>query len=308
MTIFYIISTLLMIVGVLFIFKLTPEQITHDLNWIISPDISLRDRSKIARGKKKANRLTVLFNNTREALKATGKEKQFTLVCASALFLFIFGFTVSIFIDNVFLAPVAAVAMASIPFLYVKSTLDYYNRMVAEEVETALSIVTISYERTNNLVKAIEVNINNIKPPIKSIFEQFIFRVNYVSPDIKTALFEIKEKIDNDIYREWCDCLIQCQDDHTLIDTLTPIVKKLTDVRIINNELKVLVTEPKVQYHWMVAFVVLNIPIMYLINPEWFYILVGSVVGKLTLAISFIVILVTGFYMIKFTKPIEYKK
>ena len=44
--------------------------------------------------------------------------------------------------------------------------------------------------------------------------------------------------VDNEIFWEWCDTLIQCQDDRTLKDTLLPIVAKLTDVRIVNSELK----------------------------------------------------------------------
>jgi hypothetical protein len=46
--------------------------------------------------------------------------------------------------------------------------------------------------------------------------------------------------------------LIACQDDRTLKDTLMPIVAKLTDVRIVNNEIKGMLTAARTEY-WMMA-------------------------------------------------------
>ena len=82
-------------------------------------------------------------------------------------------------------------------------------------------------------------------------------------------MFNLKEKVDDEIFREWCDTLIQCQDDRTLKDTLQPVVSKLTDVRIVNSELKTMLSPARNEYWFMVALVVGNIPLLYLLNKDW---------------------------------------
>ena len=129
-----------------------------------------------------------------------------------------------------------------------------------------------------------------------------------ISSDIKDALRNLKSKIDNTIYEEWCDTLIACQDDRTLKDTLLPIVAKLTDVRIVNNELKTVLGEVRKEYWMMVCLVIGNIPILYMLNYSWFEALMFTLPGKIVLAICGTVILVTAMLMMKYTRPIEYKR
>ena len=40
------------------------------------------------------------------------------------------------------------------------------------------------------------------------------------------------------MFQEWCDALIACQHDRSLKTTLTPIVSKLSDMRVVNGELE----------------------------------------------------------------------
>ena len=244
----------------------------------------------------------------RRALQETGKEKQFSVACASALIFMIAGCIVAIVIDNMFLIPVLAVAFALIPFAYLTKTIAIYETQVRGELETALSLITTSYIRCDNLVKAVEENLPNLKPPIKSIFESFLAEATVISPDIRQAIYHLKEKIKNSIYEEWCDTLIACQDDRTLKDTLLPIVAKLTDVRIVNNELKTVLGEVRKEYWMMVCLVIGNIPILYMLNYSWFEALMFTLPGKIVLAICGTVILVTAMLMMKYTRPIEYKR
>ena len=129
-----------------------------------------------------------------------------------------------------------------------------------------------------------------------------------VSSSIKQALFNLRDRIDNEIFREWCDTVIQCQDDRTLKDTLLPIVGKLTDVRIVNNELKTMLASARNEYWMMVALVAGNIPLLYVLNKDWYHTLMHTMPGKAVLGVCGAVILVTAMFMMKFTKPVEYKK
>ena len=308
MIVFYIIGFLLFCGAVIILLDLTPESITDDLMKFISPKQTLRDKVLIAKGKKKSRKLTNEILHIKDALDATGKGKQFTLACAASILLLIAGCIVAVIIDNYFLIPVLAVALASLPFFYIKNTISAYDRHVKEEMETALSIITTSYIRSDDILGAVQENITYLKPPVRGIFQSFVGDAVMISSDLKTALRNLKEKISDAVFEEWCDTLMACQDDRTLKDTLLPIVGKLTDVRIVNNELKTMLSEVKKEYWMMVCLVIGNIPLLYMLNEAWYESLMFTVPGKIVLAICGVVILITAAFMMKYTKPIEYKK
>ncbi len=308
MTALYIIAFILLVVATVAILKLTPEQINEDISLLFNKQQTLKDQSLTARGKKKKNRILFAMERMRTALQETGKEKQFSFACAAALLLMVAGCIVAIAIDNMFLIPVLAIAFAMIPFAYLAKTISMYENQVREELETALSIITTSYIRSDNIVSAVQENLSYLKPPIKGIFEGFIAEATVISPDIRQAIYHLKEKVKNSIYEEWCDTLIACQSDRTLKDTLMPVVSKLTDVRLVNNSLKTMLSEARREYWMMVCMVLANIPLLYCLNKDWYDALMNTMFGKVVLAICGVVIIVTALRMNKLTKPIEYKR
>ena len=308
MIIFSLISALLLIAAIVLLLGLTPERITDDLMHLIAPKQTLRDKVKIAHGKKKSHKIATELTHIKDAMTATGNGGKFAVVCALSLVLLICGAVLAVLIDNLFLLPVLSAALAMIPFVYAKSVISHYDKHIRLEMETALSIITTSYIRTDDIVGAVGENISYLKPPVREIFKAFLGEVTAVSSDIKASLESLRDKVDDDVWKEWCDSLISCQDDRTLKNTLLPVVSKLTDVRIVNNELKTILYEPRKEYWMMVALVVGNIPLLYMLNHDWFATLVYSIPGKITLALCGVVIFVTAFYMMKFTKPIEYKR
>ena len=301
-------ASLLLVVAIVILFGLTPERITDDMMKIISPKQSLRGKVKIAQGKKKSRKISAELQHINEALIATDKENQFSTICAMSLTLFICGGMFAILIDNVFLVPIFAISLALLPFIYAKTTISYYDKHIEDEMETALSIITTSYIRSDDIVSEVRENITYLKPPINEIFKSFLGDATVISSDIKHALHKLKGKIDNQIFKEWVDMLIQCQDDRTLKDTLLSVVIKLSDVRIVNNELKTMLYEPRKEYFMMVVLVVGNIPLLYMLNKSWYSTLMDTLPGKFVLALCGVVILVTALIMMKYTKQIEYKR
>ena len=308
MTALYIISFLLLAVAAVLLLNLTPEQINKDINEIFDKQQTLKEQALTARGKKRKSRIILELERIRRALQETGKEKQFSVACTLALLLMVAGCIVAIAIDNMFLIPVLAVAFALIPFAYLTRTIAIYETQVRGELETALSLITTSYIRNDNLVNAVNENLSQLKPPIKSIFESFLAEATVISPDIRQAIYHLKEKINNSIYEEWCDALIACQNDRTIKDTLMPVVSKLTDVRLVNNALKTMLAEARREYWIMVMMVLGNIPLLYCLNKDWYNALMHTVFGKIVLAICGVVIIFTTIRMNKITKPIEYKR
>lgn len=52
--------------------------------------------------------------------------------------------------------------------------------------------------------------------------------------------------------------------------TLTPIVAKLSDMRIVNGDLENMVFEPRKEFIVMQILVLGNIPLLYFLNQEWY--------------------------------------
>lgn len=308
MTFLYIICFLILTVGIVLLLKLTPDSIADDIMRFFSKKPSLYDRVLTARGKKKTKRLTAELTRIRDALEVTGKGGQFSLACAASLVLIIVGCVVAVAVGNPFLIPVLAVALAMIPFVFVKKTIAIYDKQCKEELETALSIITTSYVRSDSIVDSVRENLPYLRPPVREIFGCFVAECGFVSADTKKAIRNLKDKITDTVFREWCDVLLSCQDDRTLKDTLMPVVAKLTDVRIVNNDLKTMLGEVRREYYMIAGMLVANIPILYVINKDWYAALMYTTLGKIVLAVCGIAIIITAVLMSKMTKPIEYKR
>ncbi|MBO5883285.1 MAG: hypothetical protein J6Q78_02640 [Clostridia bacterium] len=308
MTVVYLICFLLMVAGAAFLLGLTPEVITEDIMRFASPKRTLREKVLTAKGKRKSRKLTIELNRIRDALDSTGKGSQFAIALAASLLGVIAGCVVAVAINNYFLIPVFALAFALIPFAFAKRTIGFYDKHIQDELETALSIITTSYVRNDDIVTAVSENIQYLKPPVKDILAGFVAESTMISANIKQSIKHLKERVNNSIFGEWCDTLIACQDDRTLKDTLMPIVAKLTDVRIANSEIKGVLSAARTEYFMMAGMVVANIPLLYFLNKDWYDALMHTTAGKIVLAISALAIVITALFMFKWTKPVEYKR
>ena len=86
-----------------------------------------------------------------------------------------------------------------------------------------------------------------------------------------------------------------------------PIVTKLTDIRLVNNEIKGMLVAARTEYFVMAGMVVANIPMLYILNKDWYRALMYTVPGKLILGICALTIMITDIMMFRYTKPVEYK-
>ena len=308
MTVVYLVGFLLSVIATAVLLGLTPETITEDIMRFASPKQTLREKVLVAKGKKRSRKLTVELNRIRDALNSTGKGSQFTVACAASLLGIIGGCVAAVAINNYFLIPAFAFAFALIPFAFAKRTINYYDKHIQEELETALSIITTSYVRNDDIVTAVEENVQYLKPPVKDIFAGFVAENRMITSNIKQSIKHLKERVNNGIFAEWCDTLIACQEDRTLKDTLMPIVAKLTDVRIANSEIKGVLGAARIEYFMMAGMLVANIPLLYFLNKDWYNALMNTVPGKIVLAVSALAIVITALFMFKWTKPVEYRK
>ena len=131
---------------------------------------------------------------------------------------------------------------------------------------------------------------------------------NCYNDDLRLALDNIKYKIANEVYRDWIDAVISCHEDKTLKTTLTPIISKLSDMRVVSEELDIMLYKPMKEFITMALLLVGNIPLIYFLNKSWFETLMNTIVGKGILALSAAALFVSLAAVIRLTRPIEYKR
>lgn len=241
-----------------------------------------------------------------QLLAATGREGRFTLVKRVSILLFALGAVTSLLLNNPFLIPILGAGFAFAPVWYLRSTAAY-KKHLNEELETAISVITTSYLRSGDLLKAVRENIPYLNPPVKSHFEAFIMESEMLNANMTSTINSLKMKVPNRIFHEWCNTLIQCQSDRSMKNTLTFTVQKFSDMRIIQSELEAIINEPKKEAITMMFLVVGNIPLLYVLNRSWFETLMFSLPGKITLAICAAIVLFSFTRIMQLSKPIEYK-
>lgn len=242
-----------------------------------------------------------------QLLAATGRQGRFTLVKRISILLFALGAVTSLLLNNPFLIPILGAGFAFAPVWYLRSTAAAYKKHLNEELETAISVITTSYLRSGDLLKAVRENIPYLNPPVKSHFEAFIMESEMLNANMTSTINSLKMKIPNRIFHEWCNTLIQCQSDRSMKNTLTFTVQKFSDMRIIQSELEAIINEPKKEAITMMFLVVGNIPLLYVLNRSWFETLMFSLPGKITLAICAAIVLFSFTRIMQLSKPVEYK-
>ena len=124
-------------------------------------------------------------------LAASGREGKFPMVCMASLVLFALGACIAILAGNAFLVPVLAVGFMLAPFWYVKLTAGSFKKDVAAELETALSVITTAYLRTENFQQAVEENVRYLHHPVQEVFQRFLTRIKHIDPDMDAALHDL---------------------------------------------------------------------------------------------------------------------
>lgn len=304
-----LIACISMITGTFIILNLSPSELSEALfQRLMSRPKSLRDEINEERNQKKRSFLRKELAEVQGILKITGKEGRFPAICTASFVLLSIGASIAVLMGNIFLLPVMAAGCGMIPFWYVRLSQSGYKKDIAAELETALSVITSAYLRTEDIHTAIEESLQYINPPAHQVFKSFLLRIELIDPDVNAAILELRTKIENEVFKEWCDGLLGCQYDRSLKTTLTPIVNKLSDMRVVNGELENLVFEPRKEFITMVLLVVGNIPLIYCLNKSWYDTLMHSAPGQLVLALCAVAIFISTAFVIRLTQPIEYRR
>lgn len=247
------------------------------------------------------------FYAAEQILRATGRENKFAWIKMLSLVLFAVGSFLALLLNNAYLIPVLGLGFALAPVWYVRASAAKYRRKLSEDLETALSIITTSYLRTEDIKTAVKENLPYLNEPVKGNFQAFLTEVEMINANVVSALNTLKLKIPNAIFHEWVNTMIQCQSDRTMKHTLTATVQKFSDVRLVQAELDTMLAAPKREAITMMFLVAANVPLLYFLNRDWFESLMFTTQGKIALAVCAAIILFSLARIIKLSRPIEYR-
>ena len=301
----YLICFTLTSTGLLALFGVKPRDFSDAVFQFRRKVPTLTDELNVLTGKPARGFFTQDYE-IRQILKDMGREDRYEAVTRLTLLLFAVGAVLALLINNIYMVPILGIGFSLLPVWYLRSTAASYKKHLNEELETAISIITTSYLRTEDLLRSVRENLSYINEPVKASFQAFVWESELINANTTSTINALKMKIPDQIFHEWANILIQCQSDRSMKDTLPTIVQKFSDVRIVQSELEAMMQGPRREAITMMFLVIANVPLLYFLNKDWFHTLIYTTPGKIALAICAAIILFSLTRIMKLSRPIEY--
>lgn len=301
----YIVCFVLLCAGFFALFEIKPGEMMDVIFRFGQKKATLNDELNVLMGTPAKG----FFNQEyemKQILMDIGRTDRYEAVKRLSLILFAVGAVLALLINNVYMVPILGMGFSLIPMWYLRSTAASYKKHLNEELETAISIITTSYLRTEDLIRSVKENLPYINEPVRANFEGFVYEAELINANTTSAINSLKMKIPNQVFHEWANILIQCQSDRSMKNTLPTIAQKFSDIRVVQSELEAMMQGPRREAITMMFLVIANVPLLYFLNKDWFHTLLFTAPGKIALAICGAIILYALTQIMKLSKPMEY--
>ena len=292
----YLICALFVTAGLFILMDVRPRDVTDELKKPFEREVNRKKRIRFITGKK-PSAVQRMMEEAVTMLDASGMGEQVSTYRNMAILMAVAGFLFGMVIDNILVSIVLGVGLAMTPLTIIRMRTADYKRMVNEKLEMAMSSVTNSYVATGNLLTAVENVLPMLPAPVNTIFQRFVADMQYVDGNAIRAIQHMREASDNWYWTEWCNALIQCQDDVSLNRTLSGIVERLSESRQIQLEVDTTLRKHMSDYVVTVLLVLGSIPLMGFMIPDWYSMLMDTVPGKITLAVVLATVLITSVWV-----------
>ena len=190
-----------------------------------------------------------------------------------------------VFMDT-FISLGVAGACIILPHAYLVLKKDKDSRELAENLESAMRIITHEYIHTLDIQKAVENSVDVIdhdKP-----FRQFLVDCKMISSNIERNLRRLEAKENNEFFSRWIDQLILVQSDRNQLGNLMPILDNMNDAKTAQRRNDTQVAGAWRDYFTMLFIILLSPLMIRFVQYEWYTYLVTTPIGK------FLIILLLG--------------
>lgn len=214
------------------------------------------------------------------------------------------GLILGLLFQNLVLSVCMAVCLPFIPYQYLKFRSTGFKKQLVTQMESAISIITNTYLQSNDIRYAIHVSLPSIEHPLNRVLTDLdtdlTCGVNAVE-----ALDKIRPRIESKTWREWIDRLKECQDNHSRKNLLPPIIGDITDTREIQAELDTKMADDWREHIMITIFCLGYIPALRFLNAEWYWLLTNTPIGRVLVALLFVVAFLATMYVLKINKPVS---
>jgi len=303
----YLISSFFITHGLFLIFKISATDMTRNLLKPIKKRVDRITRIRAITGKE-PNVIQRQFRDAQQMLAAAGMSEQISHYQSLSLILAILGFSFGFIIDNLLVAVVLTVGLAIAPLAIIQIRTGEYLRGLNAKLEIGMGVITNSYLQTGDIVGTTQESYHLLPTPLDGLFKSLWVETQLIDANLVRALEHLREKIDNHYWREWCSVLIQCQYDRQLRFVLPGVVERLGETRRVQLEIDTTIRKHFGDYIVTVMIVLGSIPLMGLMMPEWYEMLMTSLAGKITLATVLAAILATAIWVSRINRPISLEK
>lgn len=227
---------------------------------------------------RKSRRMEVFVTSERNLVRTTNTDTKTyaALLAVSIIGGFMFGKLV--FTDSLISLCVAGICII-LPHAYLVIKGNRDKREMAENLESAMRIITHEYVSTLDIEKAVENSvgvINHDKP-----FREFLVDCKMVSSSTERNLRRLESKEKNVFFSKWIDQLILTQSDRQQIVNLMPILDDMNDAKTAQRQNDTKVAAAWREYFTMLAIILLSPLLIRVIQYEWYYYLISTVVGRI---------------------------
>lgn len=255
---------------------------------------------------KKGFYLTREVNTAKGILGETGRAKEYGKTIAACVILSMAGAAIGFALKNVIAIVILAVAFFMIPIWRLRVYQNKYRKYLAQQLEAGLSLITSSYIRSNDIIAAVDENVAYLSPILQPYFKDFLTETK-VNPSVKNCVRDLRDRIYDSIFKEWCEMLLRTMDNSEMKESLLPILAKYSSVRIVQEEVDTELSASLAEYVVMMGFTIFVYILVYLLNKEWFemYYTFG---GQLVVAFTLIVLFYSIIKLITVRRPVQYRR
>ena len=246
--------------------------------------------------------------NAQQMLDAAGMSEQVSTYKWLAVILAFLGFAFGLVIENTLAAIVMGAGLAIAPLAIIRIRTGEYFRSLHAKLEIGMGIVTNAYIQSGDLVGTIQTSLHLLPSPLDDIFGRFLVETQFIDANLVRAIEQMRDRIDNRYWRDWCSVLIQCQHDRQLRFALPGIVERLGEMRRAQMEVDTTIRKHFGDYIITVMIVLGSIPLMGFMMPDWYDMLMHTLPGKITLSVILFAVLSTAIWVARINQPMDLEK
>lgn len=209
------------------------------------------------------------------------------------------------------LAVATGFCFTPLTYLYLMFRTQELTRQEIAELENTMSIITNSYLSNNNIVKSVELYLEEknryVEASLKKItaFDEFVSDALLINPNIERGLDRLATKINNHYFDQWVKNLRLCLQNKDMKFSLRPVIDAMADEKIMQVESDSQMIATWRNYILTVGVMFAIIPALRIAQEAWYLTLTQTTIGKGFILLMMIIALLTAIYVMKINKPIS---